>query len=74
MKHIRKRRICRIEDLVAAAYEAAWQVTRSPLPAAILVGKVLEDWLARCDRLDLLKRLHATSFQICPALGHASAR
>jgi hypothetical protein len=73
MKHIRPRRSCRIEDLVAAAYEAAWQVTRSPLPAAILVSEVLEDWLTRGDRLDLLKKLHATSFQIYPARGLASA-
>jgi hypothetical protein len=62
MKRIYARRRYTIEDLVAAAYKAAGQVTCNRVTAAIIVSRVLADWLARADRPDLLKELQAISF------------
>ena len=50
-----------VEQLVAAADKAARQVTCNRLLAAILVSRVLEEWLKRADRHDLLDELQATS-------------
>jgi hypothetical protein len=49
----------RIEELVAAAYKAAGPSTQNPLLTAIIVSKVLEHWLARARRPDLLRELQA---------------
>jgi hypothetical protein len=50
-----------IEEFVAAAYKAARQVTSNRILAAILVSKLLEEWLKRADRHDILEELRATS-------------
>jgi hypothetical protein len=50
-----------VEELVAAAYKAAQQVTCNRILAAILVSKLLEEWLKRADRHDILEELRATS-------------
>ena len=59
MKHTRSMRSYRIEELVAAAYKAAGPTTRNPLLTAMIVSKVLEHWLARARRPDLLRELQA---------------
>lgn len=46
-----------VEELVAAAYRAAGEVTRNRLLAAVLVSKVLESWLRSSGRLDLVSGL-----------------
>jgi hypothetical protein len=59
MKHTSSSHSYRVEELVTAAYKAAGTATRNPLLAAIIVSKVLEHWLARAGRGDLLRELQA---------------
>jgi hypothetical protein len=61
MKRANRRRRYNIEELVTAAYRAARQVTCNRLLASILVSKILEEWLERANRQDLLKELQGTS-------------
>ncbi len=61
MKHANPGRRYSVEELVAAAYRASRQVTCNRLLAGILVSKILEEWLERADRHDLLKELQTTS-------------
>jgi len=63
MKRANSRCSYSIEELVAAAYKAAQQVTCNHILAAILVSKLLEEWLKRADRRDILEELQATSCQ-----------
>ena len=46
-----------VEELVAAAYRAAVEVTQNRMLAAILVSKILESWLLKSGRLDMVKQL-----------------
>jgi hypothetical protein len=50
-----------VQELVAAAYQAASQATRNPMFAAILASKILEDWLTNSDRPDLVSQLETAS-------------
>jgi hypothetical protein len=50
-----------VEELVDAAYKAARQITCNHLLAAILVRNVLEEWLKRSNRHDILEELRAAS-------------
>ena len=50
-----------VAELVAAAYKAATQVTRNRMLAAMIVSKILEGWLMRSDRQDLVKKLQSVS-------------
>jgi hypothetical protein len=61
MKRVNSGRRYSVEELVAAAYKAARQVTCNRLLAAILVSRVLEEWLKRSDRHDILEELQSTS-------------
>ena len=61
MKRAKPRGKYSIEELVAAAYKAAGQVTCNRILAAILVSRVLEEWLKKADRHDILEELRATS-------------
>ena len=49
----------RIEEIVTAVYKVARPATQNPLLTAIIVSKVLEHWLARAGRMDLLRELQA---------------
>ena len=60
MKRIHSRQRYSVAELVAAAYTAAGQVTRDRLLAAVLVSKMLEDWLTHSSRPDLVKKLATT--------------
>jgi hypothetical protein len=57
MKRTHPMRSYRIEELVAAAYKAAGPAKQNPLLTAMIVSKVLEHWLARAGRADLLREL-----------------
>ena len=59
MKRTNSSRRYRIEELVTAAYKAAGPATQNPLLTAIIVSKVIEHWLARAGRTDLLRELQA---------------
>jgi hypothetical protein len=61
MKRANSRGRYSVEELVAAAYKAARQVTCNRILAAILVSKLLEEWLKRADRHDILEELRGTS-------------
>jgi hypothetical protein len=61
MKRTPSRRRYSVEELVVAAYKAARQVTHNRRLVTIIVSKMLEDWLARSDRPDLLRQLQATA-------------
>ena len=61
MKRVNSGRRYSVEDLVDAAYKAARQVTCNRLLAAILVSRVLEEWLKRSERHDILEELRAAS-------------
>jgi hypothetical protein len=61
MKRVNSGRRYRVEELVTAAYKAARQVTGNRLLATILVSKLLEEWLKRSDRHDILEELQSTS-------------
>jgi hypothetical protein len=50
---------CRFEELVAATYQAAGPAKQDPHRTAIIVTKVVEHWLARAGRTDLLRELQA---------------
>ena len=47
----------RVEELVDAAYKEARLVTRNRMRVAILVSRMLEDWLANSNRPDLVSLL-----------------
>jgi hypothetical protein len=59
MKRTSTKSTFRVEELVAAAYQAAGQATRNHMLAALLASKILEDWLANSDRQDLVRKLAA---------------
>jgi hypothetical protein len=61
MKRIRSKQSYSVADLVAAAYVAAGQATRDRLLTAILVSKILEDWLMNSNRPDLIRQLETAS-------------
>jgi hypothetical protein len=61
MKRTSTKSTFRVEELVAAAYQAAGQATRNHMLAALLASKILEDWLANSDRQDLVRKLAAAS-------------
>jgi hypothetical protein len=46
-----------VEELVAAAYRAAGEMTKNRMLAAILVSKALESWLLSSGRVDLVQQL-----------------
>jgi hypothetical protein len=50
-----------VEELVAAAYLAAREVTHNHVLAAILVSKTLESWLLAAGRLDVVAGLETFS-------------
>ena len=57
---IRERRYS-VEELVVAAYKAATQVTRNRMLAAMIVSRILEGWLMKSDRQDIVEQLQAVS-------------
>ncbi len=59
MKRLNPAHGYRIEDLVTAAYKAARQVTSDPLLATMIVSAILEDWLMKSGRADLVKQLQS---------------
>jgi hypothetical protein len=59
MNHVRYRKGYRLEDLVVAAYNAAHETTSNQAVAAIIVTKVLEDWLRKSGRMDLVAQLRS---------------
>jgi hypothetical protein len=61
MKRVSAKPRYRVEELVAAAYQAAGQETRNRMLAALLASKILEDWLANSDRPDLVRQLQTAS-------------
>jgi hypothetical protein len=61
MKRAPSKSTYRVEELVAAAYQAAGQATRNRTLTALLASKILEDWLANSDRQDLVRKLAATA-------------
>ena len=61
MKRIPLKPRYRVEELVAAAYQAAGQGTRNRMLAALLASKILEDWLTNSDRPDLVRQLETAS-------------
>jgi hypothetical protein len=60
MKRIHSRQEYSVAELVAAAYTGAAQLTRDRLLAAVLVSRILEDWLMHSSRPDLVKVLATT--------------
>jgi len=61
MKRTIPERRYNVAELVIAAYKAATQVTRNRLLAAMIVSKILEGWLVKSDRQDLVKQLQSVS-------------
>jgi hypothetical protein len=74
MKRANSRCRYSVEELVAAAYKAARQVTCNRILAAILVSKLLEEWLKRADRHDILEELQATSCLRASRAGRVSSQ
>ena len=61
MKHTSpKPKYCSVGELVSVAYQEAGRVTRNRMLAALVASRILEDWLTRSDRRDLVERLQAT--------------
>jgi hypothetical protein len=61
MKTTTSKSTYRVDELVAAAYRAAQEETRNPWLVALLASKILEDWLTKSDRPDLVRRLATAS-------------
>jgi hypothetical protein len=61
MKTTSSKSTYRVEELVAAAYRAAREETRNPWLTALLASKIVEDWLTKSDRPDLVRRLATAS-------------
>ncbi len=62
MKPAHRKTRYRIEELVAAADAAAGRITRDRALATILVSKILEYWVAKSDRPELLKQIQSVSW------------
>ena len=61
MNHAIRERRYSVEELVVAAYKAATQVTRNRMLAALIVSKILESWLMKSDRQDIVEQLQSAS-------------
>jgi hypothetical protein len=61
MNHTPARARCNIGDLVAVAFEKASQVTHDRMLIALIASRLLEDWLEKSNRQDLVKQLQATT-------------
>jgi hypothetical protein len=61
MKSTRPKQQHSVGELVSAAYEQASQITSNRQVAALVASKILESWLARSNRPDLVAQLQATA-------------